>query len=167
LIYSTDKSGSTVQIGGLGDERRRRIKPLNGLKTNPVTPEKHLVQAHHGAFLFLSPVTIWTSRQPFVVDEPHWRDAAMNSSMIGKIEKAHRYAREPERIRFTQFEATFRGGHDDYVVRLQDNEWNCNCHTFSSHAVGTCSHIMAMQQILATMLSEEVRFATEQVAVAS
>ena len=36
----------------------------------------------------------------------------MNSSMIGKIEKAHRYAREPERVRFNEFKATFHGGHD-------------------------------------------------------
>jgi hypothetical protein len=91
----------------------------------------------------------------------------MNSSMIGKIEKAHRYAREPERIRFSAFEATFRGSHDDYVVQLRGDEWSCSCHTFSSHVVGTCSHIMAMQQLLAPMLSEDARFATEQVALAS
>ena len=91
----------------------------------------------------------------------------MNSSMIGKIEKAHRYAHEPERVRFTTFEATFRGSHDDYVVQLRGDEWSCNCHTFSSHVVGTCSHIMALQQLLAPMLSEEARFATEQVALAS
>jgi hypothetical protein len=87
--------------------------------------------------------------------------------MIGKIEKAHRYAREPERVRFGAFEATFRGGHDDYVVRLNGDEWSCSCHTFSSHVAGTCSHIMAMQHLLAPMLSAEARFATEQVAIAS
>ena len=82
----------------------------------------------------------------------------MNSSMIGKIEKAHRYAREPERVRFRSLEATFRGGHDDYTVRLADGVWDCSCHTFSSHVVGTCSHVMAMQQMLAPMLSEEARY---------
>jgi len=83
----------------------------------------------------------------------------MNSSMIGKIEKAHRYAREPERIRFSQFEATFRGGHDDYTVRLTGDTWSCTCHTFESHAVGdTCSHVMAMQQMLETMLPANARY---------
>ena len=82
----------------------------------------------------------------------------MNSSMIGKIEKAHRYAREPERIRVQQLEATFRGGHDDYTVRLTNGEWHCTCHTFESHALGTCSHVMALQQILAPMLSEDARY---------
>jgi hypothetical protein len=83
----------------------------------------------------------------------------MNSSMIGKIEKAHRYAHEPERVRFSQLEATFRGGHDDYTVRLDDGAWTCTCHTFESHVVGTCAHIMAMQQMLAEMLTDDARFA--------
>lgn len=84
----------------------------------------------------------------------------MNSSMIGKIEKAHRYAREPERIRFQAFEAVFRGGHDAYTVRLVDGDWRCSCNTFASHAVGTCSHVMAMQQILSAMLPDHARFGT-------
>ena len=86
----------------------------------------------------------------------------MNSSMIGKIEKAKRYAREPERIRFQTLEATFRGGHDEYTVRLSNGEWQCSCHTFASHVVGTCSHVMAMQQILSPMLSENARYGAEE-----
>ena len=85
----------------------------------------------------------------------------MNSSMIGKIEKAHRYAREPERIRFRGLEATFRGSHDDYVIRLTDHGWECSCHTFSSHMIGTCSHVMALQQMLGPMLSEQARFGSD------
>ena len=88
----------------------------------------------------------------------------MNSSMIGKIEKAHRYAREPERIRLQHLEATFRGGHDDYTVRLRGSEWSCTCHTFESHIVGTCSHVMAMQHLLGAMLSDDARYGTEAVA---
>lgn len=85
----------------------------------------------------------------------------MNSAMIGKIEKAHRYAQEPDRVQFQSFEATFRGGHDDYHVEFDGQHWACSCHTFESHTVGTCSHIMAMQQILAPMLSPEARYASE------
>ncbi len=90
----------------------------------------------------------------------------MNSSMIGKIEKAHRYAREPERIRMTRIEATFHGGHDDYTVRLDGDTWSCTCHTFSSHVVGdTCAHVMAMQQLLSQMLSEQARYGAPEPAV--
>jgi len=82
----------------------------------------------------------------------------MQSSMIGKIEKAHRYARQPERVRLQSISATFHGGHDDYVVSLQEGAWHCTCHTYESHAVGgTCSHIMAMQEMLDVMLDDETR----------
>ena len=83
----------------------------------------------------------------------------MHSSMIGKIEKAHRYAKEPERIKFSGLSATFHGGHDDYTVRLEDGSWTCSCHTFESHVVGsTCSHIMAMQQLLNPMLADDAKY---------
>ena len=85
----------------------------------------------------------------------------MNSAMIGKIEKAHRYAQEPDRIQFQSFAATFKGGHDAYEVAFDDGQWTCSCHTFESHTVGTCSHIMAMQEILAPMLSPDARYASE------
>ncbi|CAA9551552.1 MAG: hypothetical protein AVDCRST_MAG19-872 [uncultured Thermomicrobiales bacterium] len=84
----------------------------------------------------------------------------MQSSMIGKIEKAHRYAEEPERIRFRSLEAEFRGSHDAYTVRLVGDAWDCSCNTFASQAVGTCSHVMAMQQILSSMLPDSARFRT-------
>ena len=85
----------------------------------------------------------------------------MNSSMIGKIEKAHRYAQEPERVKLGTLTASFRGGHDDYTLRLVDGAWECSCHTFSSQTVGTCSHVMAMQQLLSPMLTDGARFGGE------
>jgi hypothetical protein len=85
----------------------------------------------------------------------------MNSAMIGKIEKAHRYAQEPERIEFKEFKATFKGSHDSYEIAFDTDHWTCSCHTFESHTVGTCSHIMAMQQILGPMLTNDARYASE------
>jgi hypothetical protein len=70
----------------------------------------------------------------------------VNSSMINKIAKAKRYAEEPERIQFTQFEATFRGENDVHTTHYNDGEWNCTCRFF--HDWGDCSHTMAMQRIL-------------------
>lgn len=86
----------------------------------------------------------------------------MNSSMIGKIEKAHRYAQEPERISLESFTAAFHGSHDDYQVHLTESGWRCSCHTFEGHMVGsTCSHIMAMQQVLGRMLPDRARYDEE------
>jgi hypothetical protein len=78
--------------------------------------------------------------------------------MIGKIDKAHRYAQEPDRIRITSFDAKFRGSHDEYEITLTDNGWHCSCHTFEAHLLESCPHVMAAQQIFAPMLSEEARF---------
>lgn len=81
----------------------------------------------------------------------------MNSSMIGKIEKAKRYAREPERIAVQDFTSVFHGAHNDYTVALHDHTWSCTCHAFQSHAVEACPHIMATQQLLSPMLPTEDR----------
>lgn len=91
----------------------------------------------------------------------------MHSSMIGKIEKAHRYAKEPERVRLNALSASFHGGHDEYTISLENGHWTCNCHTFESHAIGTCSHIMALQQMLGEMLEPDLRFAVEETATAA
>jgi hypothetical protein len=80
----------------------------------------------------------------------------MNSSLIGKIEKAKRYEQEPERIHFQNAQVEFRGTHDNYVVTLSDSDWKCTCHTFAT-GFETCSHIMALQRVLHTMLDEEAR----------
>lgn len=79
----------------------------------------------------------------------------MNSAMIGKIEKAHRYARQPERVQIQSLSMTFHGDNNDYEVSLNGDKWSCNCHTFSS--LTTCSHVMAMQDMLGKMLSSDAR----------
>jgi hypothetical protein len=82
----------------------------------------------------------------------------MHSSLIGKIEKARRYAQQPERVRFQAFEATFHGEHDEHTIALTNDDWRCTCHSFA--AQGTCAHVMAAQRILDVMLSPEARTAT-------
>jgi hypothetical protein len=76
--------------------------------------------------------------------------------MIGKIEKARRYAEEPSRAQIQSIEVKFRGEHDDYDVRLKDGNWSCSCHSFSALQLGTCSHIMAMERLLGQMIPEPV-----------
>jgi hypothetical protein len=83
----------------------------------------------------------------------------MNSSTISKIEKARRYADEPERVRFNSFAVTFQGDNDTHTVTMDGETFTCNCHYFESHGMGTCAHVMAMQRLLAPMLSEEQQHA--------
>ena len=77
----------------------------------------------------------------------------MHSSVIGKIEKAHRYARELDRISVETLSLSFRGDNDTHHVTLGTDGWQCNCHYFESWK--TCAHIAAMQEILGVMLPEE------------
>ena len=79
----------------------------------------------------------------------------MNSSLIGKIEKAIMYEHEPDRVQIKDLEADFRGEHDTYHIKLSNNHWSCSCSFYSGY--GTCSHVMAAQRILAPMLSLESR----------
>lgn len=73
----------------------------------------------------------------------------MQSSLIGKIQKAHVYAEEPERIEVREFSARFRGDHDSYVVSYQRGRWHCTCTFFPQWDV--CSHIMATQRLLGSL----------------
>lgn len=83
----------------------------------------------------------------------------MHSSLVSKIDKAHRYATEPKRIELGQISATFHGSHDEYVVTLINGEWTCSCHTASAKTLGgVCSHIMALQQVLDPMLAQSDKF---------
>jgi hypothetical protein len=74
----------------------------------------------------------------------------MQSSLIGKIEKAKRYAQEKSRITFNELEVKFRGENNDYTVAYKDGSWHCSCSFFGAR--GLCSHTMAMEKILAEML---------------
>jgi len=77
----------------------------------------------------------------------------MQSSLIGKIEKANRYAQETERITFNEFSANFRGEHDNYATEYKAGKWHCSCHFFSTW--GVCSHTLALEKILDKMLPKE------------
>ena len=80
----------------------------------------------------------------------------MHSDLIGKIEKARRYAEEPERIKLQGISATFHGGNSEHNIMLkEDGRWGCTCSFFQTW--GTCAHIMAMQKLLNPMLPEPAR----------
>lgn len=79
----------------------------------------------------------------------------MQSSLIGKIEKATRYAREPDRISFTDLSVKFQGENDIHNTQLKDGQWHCNCDFFVTW--GRCCHTMALEKILGSMLPEEAR----------
>ncbi len=81
----------------------------------------------------------------------------MNSSFIGKIDKARKYAEERERVTINRFHATFAGNHNTYQVRFEAGEWHCECLFFTTR--GVCSHTMALQRILDDVLARQEKSA--------
>lgn len=80
----------------------------------------------------------------------------MHSSLIGKIEKARRYADERERrIEFDALRVRFRGDNDEHEVRLDGDSWACTCDFFRGWDV--CCHTMALERVLDGMLSHAAR----------
>jgi hypothetical protein len=88
-------------------------------------------------------------------------EETMNSSLISKIEKAKRYAEEPERISFRSFEVAFRGENGTHAVSLSGDDWKCECEHF--HTSGLCAHVMTLQRVFASNLTDNARFTQEHV----
>lgn len=88
------------------------------------------------------------------------RRTPLNSSLIGKIEKARRYAEERDRrVRFSSFAVSIDGGNGSHEVRLDGNRLSCACDFFAGW--GVCSHTMALERILGPMLPGEALSAAQ------
>lgn len=77
----------------------------------------------------------------------------MDYGMIGKIEKAKRYAQERKRIHLDSMTVTFEGENNDHVVQFEGGEWKCDCDFF--HTRSRCSHTMALEMILEGLVPEK------------
>jgi len=80
---------------------------------------------------------------------------AMHSSLIGKVEKANRYARELDRMTIDRLSLTFRGDNDTHHVALEAGQWRCPCHYFESW--GSCAHTLALQKVFGVMLPDDAQ----------
>ena len=74
----------------------------------------------------------------------------MDSIMIGKVEKAVRYAQERDRFQFLTFQVMVRGDNGEYLVTYDHGQWHCNSEYFQKHGVD--SHTMAVERLLEGML---------------
>ena len=79
----------------------------------------------------------------------------MDYGMIGKIEKAKRYAEQPERITFRSLSIDFKGDNSSYHVTLGNDGWDCTCAGFRAHAI--CPHVMGIERLFKPMLKRSPR----------
>ena len=75
----------------------------------------------------------------------------MDSGMIGKIEKAKRYAMERNRFEFISFTVKIKGENNTHQVEFKENKWYCDCDFFQTRSY--CTHTMALEEILKDMIS--------------
>ena len=76
----------------------------------------------------------------------------MYSSLIGMVEKSHRYAQEKDRVKFSHLSASIRGENDDHQVSLDDGKWYCSCQHFNGGSIW--SYTMSLERILGGMVSQ-------------
>lgn len=74
----------------------------------------------------------------------------MDYGMIGKIEKAKRYAEEHDRFRFNSFDVTFHGDNNNHHLGFADGKFSCDCEFFMTHQ--RCGHSMALEILLKGMI---------------
>lgn len=73
----------------------------------------------------------------------------MDYGMIGKIEKAKKYAEQRDRFTVETLTVTFTGDNNPHEIQLMEGNWSCDCDFFQSR--GRCSHTMALEKILEGM----------------
>lgn len=78
----------------------------------------------------------------------------MDYGMIGKIQKAKRYAEQRDRIHFESLSVTFNGDNNPHTVHMSSGAWQCDCDFFTTR--GRCSHTIALEIILEGMIPEPV-----------
>ena len=70
----------------------------------------------------------------------------MQSSLHGMIDKAHRYAEEPNRVQLSRLEATVHGDNDNHVVNLTDGQLKCDCDHYQYERL--CAHVLTVERVL-------------------
>jgi len=77
----------------------------------------------------------------------------MHSALHGMIDKAHRYAEQPERVQLSGLTASVRGDNSEHNVRLADGRLSCDC---DHHAhEGICAHVLTVERVLKLHLPKD------------
>jgi len=76
----------------------------------------------------------------------------MNSGLIGKIDKAKKYAAERHRMHVSALQVDFEGENERHHVALEGDAWRCSCDFFSGW--GACAHTMALERVLDGMVPQ-------------
>lgn len=75
----------------------------------------------------------------------------MDNAMISRVEKAKRYADQPERFQFQSFIVSVQGSNNPYHISYNDGKFDSDYDYFIKH--GYSQHTLALEKILAGMIA--------------
>ncbi|WP_189361740.1 SWIM zinc finger family protein [Thermogemmatispora tikiterensis] len=64
--------------------------------------------------------------------------------------KAANYAQQPERFTLLEIKLQMRSTHGVRLISYAEGDWHCTCDFYRER--GTCSHIMAAEQLLGSLI---------------
>lgn len=67
------------------------------------------------------------------------------NALIGKIEKARNYIKEPERFKFEKGKVILNSTHGIRKINKENNKFICDCPFFKEHNI--CSHVIAAKEL--------------------
>ena len=70
----------------------------------------------------------------------------MQSALHGMIDKAHRYAEQPDRVQFSVLQAQVHGDNAEHEVRLDNGRLSCNCDHYAHERL--CAHVLTVERVL-------------------
>jgi hypothetical protein len=88
----------------------------------------------------------WPKSQSAELPGPRYHHTHMQSSLHGMIDKAHRYAEEPERVQLARLEALVRGDNSDHTVYLAEGRLSCDCDHYQHERL--CAHVLTVERVL-------------------
>lgn len=69
----------------------------------------------------------------------------MQSAVHGMIDKAHRYADEPDRIQMSALTAEVRGNNGTHTVTLANGRLTCDCDHYQHEVL--CAHVLTAERV--------------------
>ncbi len=73
----------------------------------------------------------------------------MNEELKRKKIKSEKYAKEIDRFEIIDFNVKMNSEHDTRYIKYTNGKYECTCDCYNRN--GTCSHIMAIQNIISNI----------------
>ncbi len=74
----------------------------------------------------------------------------MQSALHGMIDKARRYAQEPDRLSMESLTIRVRGNNSEHLVHLAGGRLTCDCDHYAHERL--CAHVLTVERVFRVQL---------------